>query len=130
MKARELTQQLLKENGIELIPNNYEPGGWIVYQNGIRRKVCLNTLPRPYGTDKQYYKVHISINGVHGGLSLHALVWVYHYGSYAKGYDVSHINDDSYDNRLENLECITHLENIRKKKIKGNKYKNSKTITV
>jgi hypothetical protein len=36
------------------------------------------------------------------------------HGSIPTGMDIDHINDIRADNRIENLQCLTHLENIQK----------------
>lgn len=44
------------------------------------------------------------------GLRLHREMWEAAHGPIPKGYDVHHKNEDKTDNRLENLELLTHSE--------------------
>lgn len=48
---------------------------------------------------KKYYRVH-------------RLVWEVFNGPIPKGMEVNHINEDTTDNRLANLNLLTHTENI------------------
>lgn len=43
----------------------------------------------------------------------HRLAWLHSYGEWPK-YEIDHINGDTSDNRLENLQHVTHRENVRK----------------
>ena len=43
------------------------------------------------------------------------LVWIWEHGDIGN-YDVDHINADPMDNRPENLQLLTHKENLRKRK--------------
>ena len=45
-------------------------------------------------------------------LLVHILVWETYVGEKPTGYELDHINTDRYDNRLENLRCVTHSENM------------------
>ena len=44
----------------------------------------------------------------------HRLVWENFVGPIPEGYVVDHINNDKKDNRLENLQLLTHKENVLK----------------
>lgn len=45
--------------------------------------------------------------------SLHRYVWEQAYGPVPEGYVVHHVNHDKLDNRLENLQLMTHAEHSR-----------------
>ena len=45
---------------------------------------------------------------------LHRLVWETFNGKIPEGYTIDHINADKKDNRLENLQLMTLLDNVRK----------------
>lgn len=44
-------------------------------------------------------------------VSVHRLVWETFNGEIPQGYEIDHINTIKYDNRLENLRCVTPKEN-------------------
>lgn len=43
---------------------------------------------------------------------IHRLVWETFNGEIHQGYEIDHINNIRDDNRLENLRCVTHKENM------------------
>lgn len=43
---------------------------------------------------------------------VHKAIWETFMGEIPEGYEIDHINTDKTDNRLENLRCVTHKENI------------------
>ena len=45
---------------------------------------------------------------------VHRLVWESFYGKIPKGYEINHIDHDKNNNSLDNLELVTHQENIDK----------------
>lgn len=50
---------------------------------------------------------------------LHRAIWEDANGAIPSGLEISHINHNKLDCRLQNLELISHLENIRKKSENG-----------
>ena len=45
---------------------------------------------------------------------LHRKIWEDHYGTIPKGMVIDHINGDTVDNRIENLQCITQAQNNKR----------------
>lgn len=50
------------------------------------------------------------------------IVYAWFYGEVPENYDVDHINNDSLDNRLENLQLLTRKENLKKRQGFKNQY--------
>lgn len=44
---------------------------------------------------------------------VHRVVWMIHNGEIPDGYEIDHINHDKLDNRIENLRCVTKIDNGR-----------------
>ena len=57
----------------------------------------------------------------------HRKVWKSVYGEIPKGMVIDHINGNTLDNRIENLQCITQKQNIQRSPLKqGYVYKRGK----
>lgn len=64
---------------------------------------------------KDGYKV-VKLKCVDGKRRLflwHRVIYTYFYGTIPEGYEINHLDENKQNNRLSNLECISHLENIR-----------------
>lgn len=125
-----MTKEKLREEKVELIANDNRFGCWDVYQyrtdargdyRSCRPIYVITTHKHPYSIDKAYPMVSIVIDGKPRMVTLHKLVWIYHNDNYPEGYDICHKDDDAFNCHLENLEVKPHIENIRDKKIFGNK---------
>lgn len=61
-----------------------------------------------------------------GSKRMHTDVWIFHNGPVLKGFHVHHVNENTWDNRIENLECIEkfkHLSEHAKKKMQDESFK-------
>lgn len=61
--------------------------------------------------------IHINLNAER--YKLHRLVWKWHGRELIKGMVIDHINDNKVDNRIDNLQQITHSENLQKAAFKN-----------
>lgn len=68
---------------------------------------------KPSPDSKHYMKIMASRNGVYRRVSVHRAVWEAFNGPIPGRLEVNHKNLDRSDNRLENLELLTHQENVR-----------------
>lgn len=71
--------------------------------------------PRKVGTPHHkngYTVVCISDNHWNGAALAHRLVYAYFCGDIPEGYEVNHRNGVRNDNRLSNLELVTHSDNM------------------
>ena len=62
-------------------------------------------------THKGYYTVALCKNSIKKKYFVHRLVWIAFNGQIPEGYEVNHINEVKSDNRLSNLNLMTHKEN-------------------
>jgi hypothetical protein len=63
-------------------------------------------------TPDEYHKVQLWKNGSYKTFRVHILVWEAFNGPIPEGMQINHINENKYDNRLENLNLMTPKENI------------------
>ena len=75
-------------------------------------KKILKKLIRKVSHNKQYYYVDIWVDGKQRHMNIHRLVWYVWVESISMEEQINHINDNSFDNRLENLYKGTQKENI------------------
>lgn len=61
---------------------------------------------------KGYRKVMLFKNGKCYNRYVHRLVWETYRGPIPKGMEINHLNEIRDDNRLENLELVTHYQNL------------------
>lgn len=64
-------------------------------------------------SNQPYYQVWLNKNGMREIKKIHHLVALTFLGECPDGYIVNHIDFNTHNNRLDNLEYITQLENIR-----------------
>lgn len=60
---------------------------------------------------RKYLRVKVS-KPERRDLLVHILVWETFVGNKLTGYEIDHINTNKYDNKLINLRCVTHSENM------------------
>jgi hypothetical protein len=70
-------------------------------------------LLRPAPDTAGYIRINIFYEGKVYGNSVHQLVALAFIGPCPEGYEVNHIDLDKANNRVENLEYLSHLDNVR-----------------
>lgn len=50
------------------------------------------------------------------------IYYIWAHGSIPKGYDIDHIDGDTFNNDISNLKAITRKENLAKRKVQSNQY--------
>ena len=112
----------------DLIDNGYFVEGDKVFKqrsNGVREiKQQYVVGKHKYGKDKEYKCVSLRIERLINGnkrrlFGLHNVIYAWYKGELPLGYDVDHIDGDSFNNKIDNLELVTHEENLKRRRIKG-----------
>lgn len=98
-------------------PNYYITKTGILYSTYVKGAQGRTNINQPrkvaYGQDNDgYYRVVLSSNGKRKYIKIHQMVAEQFIGHVESPNVVNHINGDKHDNRVENLEIITNVENI------------------
>lgn len=120
--SKELKQELLKRNFNKV---EWVDGVWeITSKTGNIITVGTSKATHQYGKDMYYRIVHFydTVDRRQYTFTLHRFIYCWFNGDIEEGMDIHHIDGDTDNNRLENLEKITHAENIRKRGIGRNQY--------
>ena len=121
-----LTKQELEDMGIVEIRWNKYLETWVItrewYKNNSKTKkerkqlVVGSVLAKhKYTRDKSYPKVSFSYKNKPAAFPVSRLVYVWFIEDVPDGYVVDHIDNDPYNNRLNNLQLLSIGDNIRKR---------------
>ena len=111
----------------DLIDNGYFVEGEKVFKNTSKgvKEIKQHTVvgKHKYGKDREYICVSLRIERLFNGkqrlIGLHNVIYAWYKGELPLGYDVDHIDGDSLNNNIDNLELVTHEENLKRRRIKG-----------
>lgn len=109
---RKITKQQLLDWGLRVEQD--ENGDYHVYhcrELGIHTALCKH----PHGTDKEYPIVVFSHKGKTTSLTLSRLVYAWYIGDVSEKEDVDHIDNDPFNNDLNNLQLLSRKENLKKR---------------
>jgi len=87
--------------------------GWAISENGQVRNTTTGRVLSPCDNGRGYLLVGKYINGKKKNFYVHRLVAEAFLTKGAGKTEVNHINGDKTDYRIENLEWVTHRENLR-----------------
>ena len=123
MYCKKLTKQELLDAGFTSV--EYIDNQWRVFRRWRKNsskekfdteiKVTLACGKHKYRPDKYYHKITYSFNRKVINIPLSRLIYVWFIGDIPDGYVVDHINNDSFDNRPENLQLLTVSDNLKKR---------------
>ena len=121
MKA--LTKLDLMELGIDV--SKTETGEYLVRHYARNTKSLKRSLrvlkpsiigrKHPYGESKMYKAYLFHENGKAYTIAEHRLVYVFFVDDIPANYDVDHIDGDTMNNSLDNLQLLTRKENLAKR---------------
>jgi hypothetical protein len=125
-----LTREYLASMGINVYMDDNAPTGYVVtrtapYKRSLRLirttrlSIFKNTKGHPYGSDKTYWLVGWN-NHIY---PLARVVYAWFKGDVPANMDVDHVDNDSLNNSLDNLQLLTRKDNLAKREGKVNKYK-------
>lgn len=94
--------------------SNYE-----ISKTGLIRNIKNKKIVKSFLNKNGYACISIPINqkGKRERWKVHRLMAKVFLNNFSKDLEVHHINGIRNDNRLENLECVTHLKNVQYIKI-------------
>ena len=111
----------------DLVRNGYFVEGDKVFKqssNGVREiKQQIIVSKHKYGLEKLYIYLTLFIDTINDGkqrlFGLHNVIYAWYKGELPLGYDVDHIDNNPLNNNIDNLQLLTHEENLQKRPIKG-----------
>ena len=112
----------------DLIDNGYLIEGEKVFKQSSNnvREIKQHTVvgKHKYGKDREYICVSLRIERLDKGherrlFGLHNVIYAWYKGELPLGYDVDHIDNNPLNNNIDNLELVTHEENLKRRRIKG-----------
>ena len=124
---KELSKEILEKEGIRVEQDPYEECGYKIYRYGIKAgrtkqktwqklNPCLNARYHKYsGKMNWYWLVGYSENGEPKAYPLHRLLYAWYIGYVPANLDVDHIDNNSLNNDLSNLQLLTRKENLAKR---------------
>ena len=89
---------------------NYEDT-YAVSNLGRVKNIKTGRILKPYKNNKGYMLVHLYKNGIEKKYLVHRLVITAFKANPDNKFEVNHRNEDKTDNRLNNLEWISHKDN-------------------
>jgi hypothetical protein len=96
----------------------YEPNGTIWYKEQITSPGFRRKMDKPVGCRRGEGYLHFGFKGK--TYDVHKVIWEMHYGPVNPGMEIDHKNNIRHDNRIENLQELTHPDNAKKRLLSKN----------
>ena len=96
----------------------YEPDGKLWYREQITGRGNRRNMNKAVGSYDSNGYLHFILKRKH--YRVHMVIWEMHYGPVTPGMQVDHKNNVRNDNRIENLQELTHRDNSTKQLISKN----------
>lgn len=122
--TKKLTRKMLDEMNVKIEEN--ENGEWVVSRLAVKcgkskdkiEKVYKRTTmirKHKYAPTKVYVGYAWSYKNKPFAVTESRLVYAYFIGDIPENYDIDHIDNNPYNNKLNNLRLLTREENLRKR---------------
>lgn len=122
--TKQLTKKMLEEMGITI--NIKEDGDYEVTRLAVKcarsKEKILKTIKRSimirkhkYSPDKAYLGYAWSYKNKCFSVTESRLVYAWFIGDIPENYDIDHIDNNPFNNKLSNLRLLTREENLRKR---------------
>lgn len=128
---KQLTKEMLQEWGIESISWDADNNEWWIdrywFKNNSKEKrhihlaISTAVCKHKYTQDKKYPIVTLSYKQKIICLPLSRIIYAWFNGEVPAGLVVDHINNNPFDNRVENLQLMTQAKNLEKRYIDNRK---------
>lgn len=121
----ELTKEMLETWGITSINYNKESNNWEInrywfknnsrIKHNIMLKISTAVRKHKYTNDKAYQIVSFAYNQKHISLPLARIIYAWFNQKVPSGFVVDHIDNDPFNNQLDNLQLLTQEQNLIKR---------------
>ena len=102
----------MKQEIRDAVLHNIDSGNWVVYpKTGQVFSVKLNRFMATRPDRNGYIQFGAHHNGKQYGVSQHCIIWLSVHRDIPDGIEVDHINQNRADNRIENLQLLTRMQN-------------------
>ena len=96
----------------------YEPDGKLWYKEQLTGPGGRRKMDKPVGSFNGKGRLQFGFKGK--SYEVHKVIWEMHYGPVTTGMQIDHKNNMPNDNRIENLQELTHGDNTKKQVIAKN----------
>lgn len=113
INRHQLTQKELREQfDVKILGyNQYDITNKLI---GNKAYIGNATTKHKYGKTLTYKVIAIKINNKWTTTTLQKFLYIYFFGEYDSSLEVDHINDNPFDNDLNNLQLLTKDDNLKK----------------
>ena len=111
--TKELSKKMLEDLGVQIFQTS--DNDYAVFHKGRKVKIGITTTKHKYGKDMYYHTLHFRLNKKVNTYHLCRILYAYFIGTVPAGYDVDHIDNNSLNDSLSNLQILTRRENLLKR---------------
>lgn len=123
---KQLTRQMLEDMGICHVDWDERTNNWWIdrywYKNKsktikehTRVKITYAICKHKYTFDKSYPKINFNYKGKGVCYPLARFIYAWFYGEVKEGEVVDHIDNNPFNNNIENLQVLTQEQNLHKR---------------